>query len=139
MVEQISRPTVYGIGYSGRTLDEIRQLLEQLDAYLVDIRFVPNSRNPAFRQKALINALGDRYIHVQAFGNPNFRSGGPVEIADYDAGKAALEALDKPTLLMCMCKDPATCHRTVVLRHLAEDGFETQEWGERGTDQLPLL
>jgi hypothetical protein len=30
---------------------------------------------------------------------------------------------------MCMCKEASTCHRTVVLEKLTQDGFETQEWG----------
>lgn len=119
---------VYGIGYSGRTRDELRRIVEELDVVLVDIRFVPYSRNPDFRKAALQKTLGDRYLHLQALGNRNYK-GGPVDLVDYQAGKAALEALARPALLMCMCKDPVTCHRTVVLRRLAGEGFEVQEYG----------
>jgi uncharacterized protein (DUF488 family) len=132
-----ARPTIYGIGYSGRTLDDIQRIINELDAYLVDIRFAPYSRNPTFRKANLEKALGERYIYLQALGNRNYQ-GGPIELVDYDAGKFTLETLDKPALLMCMCKNPATCHRTVVLRRLSQDGFNTQEWNENGTQQLSL-
>lgn len=128
---------VYGIGYSGRTLEDLKRIVKALDATLVDISFAPYSRNPVFRKAALEKTLGDRYVYLRAFGNRNYK-GGPVEIVDYDAGKAALEALDKPALLMCVCKDAATCHRTTVLQRLAEDGFQAQEWDEHGAQQLPL-
>jgi uncharacterized protein (DUF488 family) len=129
---------VHGIGYNGRTLDDLRRIVEDLDAYLVDIRFAPYSRNPAFRKAALDKAFGDRYRYLQTFGNRNYK-GGPVNLVDYTAGRAALEALDKPALLMCMCKDPASCHRTVILERLAQDGFVVQEWHGHGAQQLPLF
>ena len=129
--------TAYGIGYSGRTADDLKRIVEELDGYLVDIRFTPHSRNPSFRKAALEAAFGDRYVYLRAFGNRNYK-GGPVEIVDYEAGKAALEALDKPALLLCVCRDPKTCHRTTVLQRLAEDGFTVQEWHEPGAQQLPL-
>ncbi len=132
-----THPPVYGIGYTGRTLDELRHIIEQLDAVLVDIRFAPYSRNPQFRKDALEQALGDRYVYLRAFGNRNYK-GGPVALVDYDVGRAALAALDKPALLMCMCKDPATCHRTAVMQRLAEEGYDVQEWNEGGGQQLTL-
>jgi uncharacterized protein (DUF488 family) len=120
--------TAYAIGYSGRTPEGIKAIVEELDAYLVDIRFVPFSRNPGFRKKALESLLGSRYVHLKILGNRNYK-GGPLELVNYEGGRAALEVLDKPALLMCMCKDAGTCHRTIVLEKLAQDGFETQEWG----------
>ena len=128
---------VFGTGYSGRTMDDLKRILGELDAYLVDIRYTPYSRNPVFRKAALEAAFGDRYVYLRAFGNRNYK-GGPVEIVDYEAGRTALEALDKPALLMCVCRDPKTCHRTTVLQRLAEDGFTVQEWHEHSAQQLPL-
>lgn len=128
---------IYGIGYRGRTVDDIKRIVEELDAYLVDIRFVPYSRNPVFRKPALERELGARYRYLQAFGNRNYK-GGPVDLVDYEAGRTVLEALDKPALLMCMCHDPTTCHRATVLQRLAVDGFEAQEWNGHGARQLPL-
>jgi uncharacterized protein (DUF488 family) len=84
--------TAYGIGYSGRMVDELKRIVEELDAYLVDIRFAPYSRNPAFRKAALEAAFGARYVYLRVFGNRNYK-GGPVDIVDYDAGKDAQRAL----------------------------------------------
>ena len=128
----------YGIGYHGRTLADIKRILQALDAVLVDIRFAPHSRNPEFRKAHLEAALGSRYVYLRAFGNRNYK-GGPVAIVDYEAGRAALEALDRPALLMCMCPDPAACHRTTVLQQLAADGFAAQEWDEPQLRQPRLL
>ncbi len=138
MTDQPQHPIVYGIGYSGRTMDDIRRIIEDLDAYLVDIRFAPYSRSPDFRKQALERTLGTRYVYLRALGNRNYRGSGPADLVDYAAGRMALAMLDKPALLMCMCKDPATCHRTVVLQKLAHDGFEAHEWNEHGARQLPL-
>ena len=119
---------VYATGYGGRQLSDIRHMVDELGAVLVDIRYAPYSGHPDFRKAALENAFGDRYTHLRDFGNRNYKSGRPVELVDYDAGRAALEALDRPALLMCGCKDPTHCHRTVILSRLAADGFEAFEW-----------
>lgn len=127
---------VYGIGYAGRRVDELRQIIEALDAYLVDCRFAPYSRNPAFRKRALAEALGERHLYLQAFGNRHYQ-GGPVAIVDYEAGRAALLKLDRPAVLMCVCRKAAACHRTVVLHRLQTDGFTVREWGQESS-QMPL-
>lgn len=127
-----------GIGYSGRTMDELERIVQALDAVLVDIRFAPYSRNPAFRKASLQAALGSRYVHLGAFGNRNYQ-GGPVDIVDYEAGRAALEALERPALLMCMCRDPAACHRFVIMERLRAEGFSVGEWDEPGVYQPRLL
>lgn len=128
----------YGIGYSGRTMDELERIVQALDAVLVDIRFAPYSRNPAFRKASLQAALGSRYVHLGAFGNRNYQ-GGPVDIVDYEAGRAALEALERPALLMCMCRDPAACHRSVIMERLRAESFSVGEWDEPGVRQPRLL
>jgi len=83
-------------------------------------------------------ALGSRYVHLGAFGNRNYQ-GGPVDIVDYEAGRAALEALERPALLMCMCRDPAACHRSVIMERLRAEGFSVGEWDEPGVYQPRLL
>jgi uncharacterized protein (DUF488 family) len=103
-------------------------MVADLGAVLVDIRFTPYSGHPHFRKAALEDTFGDRYVHLRDLGNRNYKGEGPVELVDYEAGRAALEALDRPALLMCGCKDPTHCHRTVILARLAADGFDTQEY-----------
>lgn len=117
---------VYTIGYAGKTPAQIKELAEQLGAVVVDIRFSPFSRNPVWSGKQLRLSLGDRYVHLRAFGNANYK-GGPISIVDYAAGKAFLLDMDKPAILMCVCKDPLTCHRTTVAAKLLADGLEVTE------------
>lgn len=117
---------VYGVGYQGRTVEELRALAESLDAVIVDVRYSPLSRLPNWRIHSLRHTLPD-YHHIQAFGNANYRNGGPIEIADYEAGKAEIKEIDRNVILMCVCKDPHICHRTVLLQKLSADGFETEE------------
>lgn len=120
-------PRFYTLGYLGRTLAEIVTILDERNAVLADIRLVPYSRNRAFVKANLERVLGPRYVWVRDLGNRNFRTGGPVALADYPAGRTALLALNGPVILMCACRDHARCHRTVVAHALAEEGFLVEE------------
>jgi uncharacterized protein (DUF488 family) len=130
--------TVYTAGYSGRSLAALRQLAETLDATIFDVRFSPRSRHPQFSGPRLAEVLGERYVHVPAFGNRNYK-GGPVEIVDYEAGRALVAAHPRPVILLCVCRDPATCHRTVIARRLAGQGFLVRELDEPPRAAQPRL
>lgn len=117
---------VYTIGYTGRKPADIEKVVKDLDAILLDIRFSPYSRVSHWMGYSLRAKFGDRYHHVKALGNANYK-GGSVEIVDYAAGRDTIESLDKPVILMCACGDPATCHRTVVAEMLRADGFTVAE------------
>ncbi len=132
-------PKLYATGYGGRTLDVIRQLVDDLDAYLIDIRFVPYSGNPAFRRAELAATFGARYLYLHAFGNRNYKSGGPVDLVDYPAGRDRLAELDRPAILLCGCQDATHCHRTTIVKHLIADGFDASEWDDGSPRQLPLF
>lgn len=121
----------YGIGYSGRSLTDIHRLALQLDADVFDVRFSPRSRNWQFSGRNLQDKLGDRYRHVQAFGNRNYK-GGPIEIADFEAGLQQVLDSHRPVILMCVCGDPNRCHRTTVGRMLRERGIAYTELGGKG-------
>jgi len=130
---------VYTMGYAGKSLAEIRRLAEELDATLCDVRFSPRSRNPQFSGQRLAEALGERYVHLAAFGNRNYK-GGPVDIVDYAAGKALLAAHPRPVILLCVCREAVRCHRTAIARQLAQEGFAVQELDEPpGATQPRLL
>jgi len=84
---------LYTLGYTGRKPVDVHQLAIAHRAMLVDIRFSPRSRAAYWQKGALERLLGDRYVHLQALGNVNYRTGGPVQLADYATGKAATERL----------------------------------------------
>ena len=117
---------VYGVGYSKKQPADILRLAMQLDAIVFDVRLSPRSRRPEWSRKRLTEALGDRYQHVPEFGNINYK-GGPIEIKDFTAGLAQVRASGKPVILMCVCGDPAKCHRTMVGRLLRQYAIEYTE------------
>lgn len=116
---------IYTVGYGKRQPSEILDLVTGLGAVLVDIRFSPWGR-PGFKGFELKRALGDRYVHVKALGNAEYKTGG-MRIADYETGRSALMVLDRPALLLCACASPTGCHRTVVGNMLQQDGFAVTE------------
>lgn len=118
--------TIYTLGYSGRKAKDIKHIAEELDAVVFDIRYSPRSRNPDFSGKRLRELLAERYQHIRAFGNSNYRSG-PIALVDFDAGLEAIRQSEKPVILMCVCKDAVICHRTTIAEHLRALGFEVSE------------
>ena len=115
-----------------------------LDAALADIRTTPFSRTYQWTKGALQNLVGQRYRHVKSLGNVNYRSGGPVEIADYQRGKREVERLLSTysgVILLCGCLDLASCHRLTVANALTSDlGVAVTHLAKpRPSQQLPLL
>ena len=103
---------LYTYGYSGRTPHKLQTLAEQLAAVVADIRFNPRSRIPDWSGGRLQKLLGDRYRHLPALGNRNYK-GGPVEFVDLAAGIVEVGQLlrQQPVILLCVCADVQRCHR----------------------------
>ena len=127
---------IAGIGYQGRTIDElVERLRARSVATVIDVRELPWSRHAEFSKKALAERLareGIRYVHVRAAGNPreNRKSGATSEeiLARYREHLArtpgVLEeilaaASGEPAALLCYEADVAECHRSVLLERLA--------------------
>lgn len=121
--------TVYTLGYTGRKPHDIKALVTALDATLIDIRFSPLSRCAYWTKQAFVTLLGDRYQHLKALGNANYKSDGPVHLVDFAAGEAHIAASPRPVVLMCGCKDAHTCHRTHVAQLLRNHGYTVEEVG----------
>lgn len=129
--------TVFTIGHSTRSLDELVHLLRRHGiACVVDIRSVPRStRNPQFDGRALarnLPAQGIAYAHEPRLGgfrearpdsantgltHPGFRA-----YADHMASSEFEAALDNlvrsaaraPTAVMCAEGSPFRCHRRLL-------------------------
>lgn len=128
-------------GYATRGIAELERIMgDDPSIRLVDIRRSPRSQfMPDFSKSRLAAKFGDRYLHVPALGNLNYRPEDRhkgIEIADIESGLAQLVPLlarGYTLVLMCACKDDG-CHRWVVLDLLNEalrspylvkmDGFE---------------
>ena len=116
---------IYTLGYSGWSVEAIKTFLESVNGVAVDVRMVPRSRVAAFNPPQA-DLLGERYYWLSDFGNVNYKSNGPIAIADFDKGVERLGPLrtaGKAVVLMCGCPDINTCHRKVLAERLAK------QWG----------
>ena len=131
---------IFTIGYESTTVAEFLAALRKAGIELViDVRAVPNSRRPGFSKNLLRNALaevGIDYVHLRALGTPAdgraaARAGrtedlkriysGQLELPEAIAEGAQMlkRAKERPSALLCYERDPAGCHRTLLLRAVA--------------------
>lgn len=127
---------LYTIGYEGAAqADVIMALGEAGVKLLADVRAVPFSRRPGFSKNILAAGLreaGIDYVGLKALGTPPAgreaaRKGnhallrtiyaGQLELPEALAQLAQLKALagEKPTALLCFERDPAACHRSLLV------------------------
>jgi uncharacterized protein (DUF488 family) len=107
---------------------------------LIDVRELPISRRRGYAKTALgeaMRAVNIEYVHMRALGNPKayrdlYKSGQVAEgRARYERfvleeRRDALVELvgllrERPSALMCVEHDPATCHRTVIFHALRDE------------------
>jgi len=133
---------IFTIGYEGTTVGEFLAALQKAGVErVIDVRAVPNSRRPGFSKTPLRNALAEAgidYVHLRALGTPAdgraaARAGRKDELKRLYAGQLELpEAIaetgkmldlsrEKPSALLCYERDPAACHRTLLLETVAPD------------------
>jgi uncharacterized protein (DUF488 family) len=143
-------PTIYTLGHSTRTIDELIDLLRLYSiGQVVDIRTVPRSRtNPQFNREELQRVLpeaGIDYVHEKGLGglrkplkdspntgwtNDSFRG-----FADYMQTPGFADALArlmgiaqlKTTAIMCAELLPWRCHRSLVADALTVRGHDVVE------------
>jgi uncharacterized protein (DUF488 family) len=114
--------TIYTVGYLGMQPEALLAHVERLGALLIDVRYVAWSRAPRWRPTALKQLVGEsNYLWLKALGNVNYRSGGPVQLADPASVVEQVRAIlhERPVILLCACSDIATCHRRDAALYLA--------------------
>jgi uncharacterized protein (DUF488 family) len=128
---------IYTIGYEATTMaDFLAALVAAGVERVIDVRALPLSRQPGFSKTSLAASLADvgiDYVHLKALGTPkrgrDAAKKGDVatleavyadqlELPEAQAQAARMLALaaDKPSALLCFERDPAHCHRTLLLR-----------------------
>jgi uncharacterized protein (DUF488 family) len=143
------KQTIFTIGHSTRTLDELVELLRAHGVRrVIDIRTIPRSRrNPQYNRETLGPALRSRkigYVHLKDLGGlrrakPNSRNLGwhnasfrgfadYMQTAGFEAAlRRAIElSKDKPSALMCAEAVPWRCHRSLVADSLAARKFSVE-------------
>ena len=133
---------IFTIGYEGSTVPEFLAALQKAGVErVIDVRALPLSRRPGFSKSPLRAALqeaGIEYVHLKALGTPAegrsaARAGRQADLERIYAGQLELpEAMaqsaqmleltaEKPSALLCFERDPAQCHRTLLLDAVARD------------------
>jgi uncharacterized protein (DUF488 family) len=133
---------IFTIGYEATTMDEfIAALAAAQVERVIDVRALPLSRRPGFSKSPLRAALaeaGIEYVHLRALGTPAAgrdaaRRGRHEELKRIYAGQLELPeaiaqgaqmielAAEKPSALLCYERDPAGCHRTLLLTAMAAE------------------
>ncbi|GAA3888510.1 DUF488 domain-containing protein [Sphingomonas limnosediminicola] len=131
---------IFTIGYEGTTVEEFLAALQDAGVKrVIDVRALPLSRRPGFSKSPLRAALeeaGIEYVHLKALGTPAegraaARAGrhadleriyaGQLELTEAIAQSAQMLALaaEKPSALLCFEREPAHCHRTLLLNAVA--------------------
>ena len=133
---------IFTIGYEGATMAEFLAALQQAGVErVIDVRALPLSRRPGFSKSPLRAALeeaGIEYVHLKALGTPAegraaARAGRHEDMARIYAGQLELPeamaqgaqmielARERPSALLCFEREPAHCHRSLLLEAVAPD------------------
>jgi uncharacterized protein (DUF488 family) len=133
---------IFTIGYEGTTVPEFIAALRKAGVErVIDVRALPLSRRPGFSKTPLRGALaeaGIEYVHLKALGTPAegraaARAGRHADLERIYAGQLELPeamaqsaqmlelAREKPSALLCMEREPAHCHRTLLIDAVAAD------------------
>ena len=133
---------IFTIGYEGATIGEVLAALRDAGVErVIDVRALPLSRRPGFSKsplKASLEEAGVEYVHLKALGTPSegraaARAGRQEDLKRIYAGQLELPeaiaqsalmlemAREKPSALLCMERDPAQCHRTLLLDAVAPE------------------
>ena len=133
---------IFTIGYEGATMGEFLAALQQAGVTrVIDVRALPLSRRPGFSKSPLRAALdeaGIDYVHLKALGTPAdgraaARAGRHADLERIYAGQLEQPeaiaqgaqmielARERPSALLCFERDPAQCHRTLLLDAVAPD------------------
>lgn len=138
----MTSPVLASIGYEGRTIDELCDLLvASVIDLLVDVRQTPMSRKRGFSKRLLAAALAERsidYLHLPALGNPKDNREGFHRASSLARAReryfAHLDAQGRPAydevvdlarqrriVLLCLEHDDHNCHRRCITDLVAQE------------------
>ena len=131
---------IFTIGYERATQVELIDALAGAGVTrLIDVRAVPLSRRPGFSKNILASGLreaGIDYVHLKALGTPAegraaARRGDHLTLERVYADQLELPeaiaqgammldlATERPSALLCFEREPAGCHRSLLLAAVA--------------------
>lgn len=137
---------LFTIGYEATTVAEFLDALKQAGVRrVIDVRALPLSRRPGFSKTPLKNALAEAcidYVHLKALGTPAegraaARAGRQKDLeriysAQLDLPEAIVQAAqmrelaaEMPSALLCYEREPAGCHRSLLISAAAPEAGVT--------------
>ena len=137
---------IFTIGYEATTMAAFLAALKAAGVErVIDVRALPLSRRPGFSKSPLRAALdeaGIEYVHLKALGTPAegrsaARAGRHENLKRIYSGQLELPeaivqaeqmrelAAEKPSALLCYEREPAECHRSLLLAAVAGDAAVT--------------
>lgn len=137
---------IFTIGYEATTMAEFLAALNQAGVKrVIDVRALPLSRRPGFSKtplRAALDEAGIEYVHLKALGTPSegrsaARAGRQEDLERIYASQLELPeaivqaeqmrelAAEKPSALLCYEREPAGCHRSLLLAAVASDAAVT--------------
>ncbi len=117
---------IFTTGYTGKDINDLKPMLEALDAMLIDVRFVPYSQVFHWRKIYLKSLLGEKYRHIPNLGNRTYKEN-KITIQNLELGIKTILNLPTNLILMCACPKLPTCHRRVIFDELFNRGVNPQE------------
>ena len=90
------------------------------DALLADVRMSARARVPQWNQGPLQRVFGERYVHIKALGNANYKgalgldAGIVLNQPERGVEWATTALRSQSIILLCACKDYHECHRTTA-------------------------
>ncbi len=118
---------IFTTGYTAKNINDLRPMLEALEAILIDIRFAPYSRIMHWQKVYLKALLGNRYRHIPNLGNRTYKEDGKITIQNLQLGLETVLSLNTNAILMCACEKPEDCHRRLIIAELKQRNIETEE------------
>ena len=133
---------IFTIGYEATTQEELIACLREAGVQLLaDVRAVPLSRRPGFSKNILAAGLreaGIAYVGLKALGTPAegreaarrhdmpklrriYSDQLELPEAIVQAAQLVEMAGERPTALLCFERDPACCHRTLLIESVMPD------------------
>ena len=109
------------IGYHNIKRRDLEDKVREMEAALVDIRYIPFSINPFWTRDQLQEVFKSRYFHIRQLGNVNYKIKNSFKILDMESGIEILSSIlekYKNVFLLCSCKDLKTCHRLIVAEEI---------------------
>ena len=112
--------------FTDKDINDLKPMLDALDAILVDVRFSPTSELMRWRQIYLKTLLREKYHHLPQLGNRAFREG-RISIQNLNLGIKILFSFNANAVLTCGCADLKTCHRHIIAEEIRRRNFEGEE------------